>query len=404
MSVLGRVEPGEAAADWAPDVEGLGADVHRELDAQRQRCPVPHAVGPQGVAYHAVLRHADVVKVTGDPRTFSSEVGRLDASERRVPLEVDPPVHTAVRRALQPYFTRARLDAMRPRIEEYARTMLGAHVQQGTADFIDFAAPYPARVLCLLMNMPDDDWEQVREWSLASVSTADVTDAERAAAREGLRTYALGMVAERRARPQSPAEDMTTGLLAAVVDGEPMGDEMIADALQLMLVAGHLTTTLSLGIIARHLARHPDLQDRLRAEPELIGAAVEEILRVESAVVANSNPRTVTQPVEVGGHQLLPGDRVLPVWGAANRDEERFPDPATVDLERGRGANVTFGRGIHLCIGAPVARLEMEVAVATLLELTTSFEVAGPVKDRTTWRQQGPTELVLAYRLAGTSP
>ncbi|MCR6030274.1 cytochrome P450 [Nocardioides sp. zg-579] len=385
------------ATDWNPDAWDAETDVYRELDAQRRTCPVPLGATRDGAAYYAALTHADVVAVTGDPRTFSSAERRLDDGTRRIPLEIDPPEHAQVRRLLQPYFRPDRLEALRPVIERHAREMTGDLLAHGTtADYMDVAGPFPARVLCALMNVPDEDWSRIKDWSMRSVTTAPVSDAERGDAGARLRDYVRDLVAERRVRPLPVEEDMTSGLLAARISDEPLDDDTVVGALQLMLVAGHLTTTLSLGIIVRRLAEDPALQQRLRDEPTLVGDAIEEILRVEPAVVANSNPRTVTAPVELGGLQLQPGDRVLPVWGAANRDETRFEDADQIVLGRGRSANVTFGRGIHLCIGAPVARLEMTIAVGALLDATEHFGLGETVEERATWRQQGPTRLDLA--------
>lgn len=392
------------AVDWAPDHPQMLDDVMGRLDEQRRRCPVPLAQTPTGVRYYSALTFDDVVAVATDKKSFSSGATVLREDLRRIPVELDPPEHTVMRRLLQPYFTPARMEVLRPRITRYAEEMLAALLApvpaggRGVVEYVDaFASPYPTRVLCATLNLPDEDWVQLKEWSLA-VSSQGYGDGRGVgfdAANEALKEYARGVLADRRVHPLPVEEDMASGLLAARPKDQPLTEDQMVGVLRLMFSAGHLTTTIALGIITRHLAEHPDLQDRLRTQPDLVDGAVEEILRHHSPVVANANPRTVVQPVTLGGRELVPGDRVLPVWGAGNRDESRFERPGEVDLDRGPARNLVYGHGVHLCLGAPVARFELAEATRLLLAATTDFRLAGEVAEGDWWRQRGPTRLTL---------
>ncbi|MCR6030241.1 cytochrome P450 [Nocardioides sp. zg-579] len=399
-----REQAHDQAVDWAPDHPDLLADVYGRLDEQLRRCPVPAAESPRGDHYYSALRFDDVVKVVTDKSSFSSGANVLREDLRRIPVELDPPEHTVMRRLLQPYFVPKRMESLRPRIAGFARELVDDLLRgvepggRGVVEYVDgFASPYPTRVLCATLNLPDEDWGRLKEWSLAvsSQGDGDGRGPDFATANEALKEYARAIIAERRVRPLPVEEDMASGLLAARPHGEPLSEEQMVGVLRLMFSAGHLTTTIALGIITRHLAEHPEHQDRLRADPAFVDHAIEEILRHSSPVVANANPRTVVQPVSLGGRELQPGDRVLPVWGAANRDESRFERPTEVDLDRPAGRTMVYGHGIHLCLGAPVARFELAEATRVLLGATTRFEVAGQVDEGDWWRQRGPTRLPL---------
>lgn len=395
----------EPEVDWTPDHPAMLVDVRGGLDAQRRQCPVPLARSPRGEHYYSALSFDDVVAVATDRKSFSSAASVLRDDLRRIPVELDPPEHTVMRRLLQPYFSAARMEVLRPRIARFAEDLVAVLLGdvpaggRGVVEYVDaFASPYPTRVLCATLNLPDEDWVQLKDWSLAvsSQGQGDGRGPDFEMANEALKSYARDVIARRRTDPLPVEEDMTSGLLAARPQGEPLSEDQMVGVLRLMFSAGHLTTTIALGIVTRHLAEKPDLQARLRSTPELVDAAVEEILRHSSPVVANANPRTVIRPVTLGGRELRPGDRVLPVWGAANRDENRFERPDEVDLDRKDARTLVYGQGVHLCLGAPVARYELAEATRALLTATTAFALAGEVEEGDWWRQRGPTRLPLA--------
>lgn len=390
--------------DWVPEAPQMLGDVHAVLDEQRATCPVPHARDLRGRDYYAALAWDDVVAVATDTIHYSSAAEPRRPDLRRIPVELDPPAHTAVRRILQPYFTPGRMKVLGPRIDELASRALADLLapvvpgKEGEVEYVDgFATPYPTRVLCEVLGLPQEDWAQLKEWSLG-VSTQGFGDGSGPGFAEcdaALRSYAAAVVADRRRAPRPVEEDFTSGLLAARPGGEELSDEQLVGILRLMFSAGHLTTTIALGIVTEYLARNPQEQAMLRRDPARVDAAVEEVLRQHAPVVANANPRTVVAPVQLGDRLLVPGDRVLPVWGAANRDPRRFEDPTAVDLEREGVRSMTYGHGVHLCLGAAVARHELAEATRQLLVATTAFSVLGEVERGDWWRQRGPTSLRL---------
>jgi cytochrome P450 len=321
---------------------------------------------------------------------------------RRVPIEIDPPEHTAYRRLLQPYFSQRRLAILEPRVRRFAGKLLQPLIEAGHADVAaGFTYPFPTRVLCATLNIPDEDWARLRLWA-ADASNRDPRRGNQRASQstaghDAFMAYARDMIAERRRNPLDPADDMTTGLLAARIDGEYLTDDAILGILRLMLSAGHNSTTISLGIVIAFLAQHQQAQAALRAEPALITNAIEEILRYHTPVVANASPRVVTRDVEVRGRALRAGDQVVLVWGSGNRDEEAFAEADRCVLDRSPNRHLVFGYGVHRCIGAPVARQGLRIAVEELLARTTSFALDGPIERGRWWRQRGPTVLPLRF-------
>ena len=390
-------------ADWNPDVPELLDDVPGALAEVRERCPVPYAIQPDGSGYFAFTRYEDIVAAALDPQSYSSASLRLMPDGlRRVPIELDPPEHTAYRRLLQPYFSQRRLAILEPRVRRFAGDLLQPLIEAGRADVAaGFTYPFPTRVLCATLNIPDEDWARLKLWA-ADASNRDPRRGNQRASQspvghEAFMAYARAMIAVRRREPLDPADDMTSGLLAARIDGQPLSDDAILGILRLMLSAGHNSTTISLGIVIAFLAEHQQAQTELRARPALIPDAIEEILRYHTPVVANASPRVVTQDVEVRGRALQAGDQVVLVWGSGNRDDEAFAEADRCVLDRSPNRHLVFGYGVHRCIGAPVARQELRIAIEELLARTTSFALNGPVERGHWWRQRGPTVLPLRF-------
>jgi cytochrome P450 len=237
----------------------------------------------------------------------------------------------------------------------------------------DFAAPLPLMVIAQLLGAPSDDWPRFRAWSEAMLGLADTigggTSATAAVstfgeAHEALRGYLVGLLAARR---EAPGDDLLTRLVAAEVDGSRLTDDEILGFFELLLLAGHETTTNLISNAMLCFAEHPDQLARLRHAPELLPAAIEEVLRYRSPVQAVF--RTTRREVTLHGATIPASQLVLLMLGAANRDPARFTEPDRFDIDRRPGAHLAFGHGIHFCVGAPLARLEARVALTELLAL-----------------------------------
>ncbi|MBB2914054.1 cytochrome P450 [Streptosporangium becharense] len=377
-----REEWGPVREDRVPGATGAYADA-------RSRCPVARS-DVFGNAW-VVLSRDLVNEVALDTRTFSNVLPLFGV--RRPPLESDPPEHTRYRRWLNPYFGKERLDALEPRVRAVAGEMLAGLAAEGRADFAArFSHPFPTRVLCMLMDLPDEDWELINAWS-QKVDRAGGQEAPGSAARSAvgaeLEPYMAEIIARRRT---APGDDVISGLLQAETDGVPLPEEAVVGIVMLLISAGHNTTTGGIGSAVLRLARDPELQERLRADPSLIPAAVEEVLRLDAPQQAMR--RVATREVVLGGRRIRAGEGVWPVFGAANLDPDALADAAEFRPDRRPNRHAAFGKGIHLCIGAPLARLQMRVVLEELLARTSSFKVAGQV-ERPDWPRMGVDRLPL---------
>lgn len=244
------------------------------------------------------------------------------------------------------------------------------------AEFVtEFAEPFPLKTLWAFLGWPPEIWEHLLGWNHGNQQVAFSQD--RVAGKALARTFA-GYVKEalrvRREAGVDASEDTTASLMIAEVEGEPLSDDDIVSLLR-NWTAGQGTVAAALGILVHYLAEHLDVQQHLRSESALLPAAIEEILRVDSPLVANR--RTTTRNVEIGGRMIGAGEKLSLMWIAANRDGRSFDGPDEVDFDCGPGANLLFGAGIHDCIGAPLARLEMRIAMEELLARTSRIESDG---------------------------
>jgi cytochrome P450 len=352
-----------------------------------------------------VTRYADCSTVTRDPRfrhlppDLLAYLGYPDWAEHPAlrqlftsMLLLNPPDHTRLRRLVSTTFTARRVQALRPAIVRMVDDLLDG--MTGEADFVTaFAFPLPVNVIGELLGVPASDRAQfqslVRDWAqVLEVITPEVLSrADPAAAT--IRDYLTGLVAERRRRP-------TADLLSALVAAEEAGDQLSEDELlttaALLFAAGFETTTnlLANGLVA--LLEHPAQLRLLRDRPDLAQPAVEELLRFDSPVQLIS--RVVAEPVELGGITVAAGERVVAYLGAGNRDPERFTDPDRLQLTRPPdNAPLSFGGGIHYCLGAPLARLEAQVALPALLRRFPRLTLRGAPERRNSLSLKGFTRL-----------
>jgi cytochrome P450 len=333
-----------------------------------------------------VTRYDDVLAVLKDNATFSS-VGALTSSAHELPPEVeavladgwpdmpiiidtDPPLHTRIRGLINRAFTPRRVTEMEPRIRAVAHELIDAFAADGRADVVDrFAWPLPLNVIGDMLGLPRDDLEQLHRWSHDFLALHQPGPLERqlewARSTVELQRYFMQALEERVAEPR---DDLTSALLAAASEVDPPLDLEVVMGVPLdLIIAGHVTVTRAIGNALLLLARAPDQLDALLQDEALVPNAVEEILRYESP--AQGLFRKTTREVELGGATIPAGARLMVHYGSANRDDGEFERPDAFDVRRTDAArHVAFGKGIHFCVGAPLARLELRVALPLLLE------------------------------------
>lgn len=288
--------------------------------------------------------------------------------------------HHRLRALVSKAFTPGRVAALRPRIQEIANELIDQIEAKGRADLVDdFAFPLPIIVIAELLGIPAQDRDLFRAWSDAFVRpTNDPQEQKRMQARLVEFVDYLGKLFEN--RRQQPGEDLISSLLQVGEAGERLSTKELYGMVVLLIVAGHETTVSLLGNAAVILMQRPELRQRLVKHPEEMPGAVEEFLRYESPV-ERALTRWVAEDTELGGQRLQRGDMIIAIIGSANRDEARFQDAGVLDIDRQHSAHLAFGRGVHYCLGAPLARLEAEIALNTLLRRLPGMELDAPVAD-----------------------
>jgi cytochrome P450 len=364
------------------------ADPHAYFRELREREPV-HRV--PGTRVHLVASWARVEEALERVDDFSSSLSGLlirgptgeliefamagTGTALDVIATADDPEHALHRRLVQPLLAAGRVAELEPGIRSLARRLLQPLLDSGRGDWTQAVAhPLPTLIVARVLGLPESDLEHLVRWALhGGEMLAGTTDQQRMAelGREAaLHAEYLAAHLERAlAAPGCNAGASVLGALAAAVRSGTISAQVAVGILVTLVGAGGETTTTLLGSAARILAERRDLQTRLRARPALLPEFVEEVLRVESPF--NGHYRVVRRACELGGVRLEPGDRLLLLWSAANRDPAVFPDPDAIDLERRNPrAHLGFGRGVHFCVGAPLARLEARVALEELLAST----------------------------------
>ena len=315
---------------------------------------------------------------SGENRAHMEGIGSVLS---RWSLFRDAPAHTRLRRPLNTIMRRAELERIRPRLVEIVHACIDEVAHAGRMELIaDFAFPLPATAIALLLGVPVADTEKLRKWSV-EVGTfvlfsrsAEDRYARAHRALDEMQDYFVALTGRYRSDPQP------CGIATLLGFSDPEGpfglsDEEIAAAAMLLLFAGHETTTNLIANGMYALLHHPDQLDRLAREPDLIPSAVEEFLRFESP--AQTIIRIALEETTVGGQQIRAGDRVYAVLLAANRDPAHFQAPQRLDIGRGNNGHMAFGHGMHFCVGAPLARLEAQIAFEALLARLTDFALDG---------------------------
>jgi cytochrome P450 len=355
-----------------------------------------------------VFRYADVLRVLSEHATFSSDNQRMAQAEGSQGeadpigssiLQMDPPRHRQLRNIVTQAFTPRMVAQLEPRITAITNELLDHVLSTGEMDVVrDLAYPLPVTIIAELLGIPAELREDFKRWSDAIVAgEGDLTQEERKALFQEIQSmygYFAHVLEERRQHPQN---DLVSALLAASVDGQSLSNVELLGFCGLLLVAGNETTTNLLGNMILCFDEHPGVVERLRRNRKLVPGAIEEALRYYSPVKAM--PRMTTTGTMIGDQHIGPNQYLIAWIGSANRDEAEFPDAGRFDIEREPNRHIAFGRGIHFCLGAPLARLEAKVALNTMLdrlpgnwqladeplELIKSFVVFGAKQLPMTW-------------------
>ena len=343
-------------------------------DQIRQRCPVAH----DERLHWTLFKHEDVVKVLNDPKTFSNAVSRHVS----VPNGMDQPEHTVYRVLIEPYFNEKRLAAFEPVCREIAADLVRQSHQNQEFEFVSgFAQIYAVRVQCAFLGWPESMHEPLNQWVRKNHQATLAQDrqamSEIAVEFDG---YIRALLEERRKAGKNAPKDLTTALMHETVNGQPISDEVIVSILRNWTVGELGTIAASVGIVVKYLAERLKLQHQLRYKPQLLPAAIDEILRIHPPLIASR--RVVTKPVTIAGHSIEAGERLTLLWASANRDEAVFGNPDEFRNDRDPSQNLLYGAGIHACPGAPLARLELRLIMEELLKGTSRFalgENAEPV-------------------------
>lgn len=374
----------DSANEYDPTRPETFDSAHEEFARLRARCPVAHSTAFDG--FWAVTRYDDVLSILMDPQTYTTSVRNVvpgsSTTGRRPPLHLDPPEHTPYRRAIDRALGVARVAAIEPATRRIARELMSAFVARGHGDFVEeFASPLPARVFGEWMGLRDDQtavlWRTakayVKAWEAFDKATVQV-------AAEQLATMAAEVIEERRRDLRDPAVDPTSSLLAERdAEGRPFPDALLAGCVRQVLVVGLVAPPIVMGSIAVHLARDKELQRQLRDHPTQITDAVEEFLRLYTPY--RGFARTARRPVVLQGRRIEPGEAIALVYASANRDEAMFQNPHTFQLRRPNiKQHLAFGRGPHMCAGIPLARQQLGIALAELLQQTRDFELCGELR------------------------
>ena len=418
MPVMARgiaaVERLQTGVSFNPIAKSFRIDPYPQYRALQSRDPFHRTRLADG---WVLTRHEDVSTVLRDGRFITDErkhpqyeerraqmvkAGAISADQPETPsmLRLDPPDHTRLRSLVNKAFTPRAIERLRPRVEEIVQELLDPLQQAGAMDVMkEIAYPLPVVVIAELLGIPPEDRDKLKRWSddivlaIAGMQSTDGLRRSRVAGDE-MRAYMEGIAEERR---REPKEDLLSALLAAEEEGDKLSMDEVFSTCILLLVAGHETTTNLIGNGLLALLRHPEQMELLRSDPSLAEGAVEELLRYDSPVQLTG--RFVLEDVEMQGHTITAGQQVILLLGAANRDLVKFDDPDLLDLTRENSSqHLSFSNGIHACLGAPLARLEGQVALPALIERFPNMRLA---TDRLEWGDgiilRGLKELPVAF-------
>jgi len=387
---------------------------HEDWRRLRAESPIHYVERELGDSFWALTKQRDIATVGRQPELFSSDMpivrdqDLIDDQPSDLPkqlITLDPPIHAKYRALVAKRMTPRKVAKLHDDIEDIAVGILkDLEEHEGTGcDFVDVvAAPLPIAVIAYLLGVPMDDWRQLYKWTNESAGAFDPENRQEGETpQETMRramTEQFAYFAElREERLKNPQDDLVTLLAQATVDGEPLPLMDVLSFYQILIAAGNETTRNATSGGLHALIEHPAELDRVQKDPSLLKSTVEEVLRWTSPIIHFA--RTATADAEVGGHRIRKGEVLSMFYPSANRDEEVWDDPYTFRVDRTRNPHIAFGVGEHYCLGAHVARLELEVIYRHLLPRLAEVEIAGPVDRLRSHLIGGIKRLPIRYKL-----
>ena len=370
-----------------PFSEAQGLDLDPEYGRLRDNGQLARVRMPYGGEAWMATSYEDVKTVLGDTRfsraaTLGADVPRMtpiiqtDSSL----LTMDPPDHSRLRKLVAKAFTMRRIEMLRPRAQEVVDGLLDAIEAQGPpADLIEgLSLPLPITMICELLGVPYEDRDQFRAWSDAALAITAFTPDEIVQGRDGLKNYLTSLVATHR---EQPGDSLLSELVRARDEQDRLSEAELVQFGVTLLVAGHETTANQTGNFLYTLLSQPHLLRELQQDPDLLDPAIEELLRVTPLGTAAGFPRIATEDVQLSGGLVKAGDAVMTQLASANRDGEVFAHADDIDFHRENNPHIAFGHGVHHCLGAQLARLELQVAVGSVLRRFPGLRFAAPVEE-----------------------
>lgn len=367
-------------ADWNPRADEVLAEQIRAYDTMRAQCPVAWSE----YQHWTLFRHGDVMKVLEDHQTFSSAA----SSHLSVPNGIDPPEHAPYRRVIEPYFSQQAVSAFEPICRDIARGLINSLPDGKPFDVVEqFSRTFALQVQCAFMGWPDSLHEPLREWVLKNHRATLARDRQAMAdVAHEFDGYIHGLLKTRRQAGANAPKDVTTSLMEEIVNDRPMTDEELTSLLRNWTVGELATISSSVSILLSYLSEHPDLRQSLANDTSELSDAIDEILRMDAPLM--SNRRITTRDVDIGGRSIPAGEKITILWASANRDEKVFGDPDAFCPHKNRDQNLLYGAGVHVCPGAPLARMELRVLMEEFLSGVDTLE---PAPDEQSERAVFPT-------------
>ena len=389
------------------------ADPHSTFALMREHDPVFSQPGIDGeTMIWFVTRHEDAAAVLLDDERFVRDQ-RLALTEEELAANPLPPVlelidnhmlnrdgddHRRLRRLVTKAFTPRMVEELRPRIQAIADELLDSVEERGEMDLsAEYAFPLPITVIAEMLGVPSADHGRFKAWSDAIITPA-LGDEEMERVFELMGEFVAYLTAFFEERRASPRDDLVSALIAARDEADALSEAELFGTVVLLIVAGHETTVGLIGNAVLNLLAHPQQLELVRGDPALLPGAIEEVLRYEGPVERALN-RWAATDVELGGHTIRRGELVIAILNAADRDAERFPEPDRLDVCRADTKHLAFGRGSHYCLGAPLARLEAQIALETLFRRLPGLRLAVEPQELE-WRPTPGFRRVAALRVA----
>ena len=354
--------------DWNPRAGEVLKDQIRAYDTMRTQCPVAWS----NYQHWTLFRHSDVMQALEDHQTFNS----VSSSHVSVPNGMDPPDHTHYRQVIEPYFSQQAMSEFEPTCRNIARNLVNSLPSGEAFDVVErFSRAFALQIQCAFMGWPDSLHEPLREWVLKNHQATLARDRKAMAnVAQEFDGYVHELLETRRQAGANAPRDVTRLLMEETVNGRPLTDEELTSLMRNWTVGELGTISSSVSILLNYLAEHPDLKESLTKETYKVEDAIDEILRIDAPLI--SNRRITTREVKMGTRKIPAGEKVTVLWASANRDEEVFGDPDFFCPEKNRGQNLLYGAGIHICPGAPLARMELRILIEEFLRGINTLEFA----------------------------